>query len=561
MTWSRRLALAVGAATLIVGSLGLTLLHWQSRADLRTSEDVRLTRAAAALADSAAAILEAPGVESYQTLCRWGAASGFRFTLLAADGTVRADSETMPDLVRQMENHGGRPEVVTASSSGIGMSRRRSATTNRVTTYVAQRLGPAEHPAGYLRVAWEEPGLPLPWLGAGAVAVVALAAALVAGALVRRRQLAVARHLSPWCDLPAEEDLEAIAEDADRTFRSTRDALSQELGVMRSALAEVSQGVIVLDHEEKVRYANPAAVRLIREELTVGRVLVESVRTPELITAVRDALAGSEVTHTTIPGAAGAEIAVRVCPLPHPVLAAAIVLRDLSGQRQLERARRALVADLAHELRTPITVLGALAEELREEGASPELVPTLERQVRRLRAFAEELEELTSIESGQLKLQSERVDVLAAARAVVEDLRPRAEAADVAVRLAGESVTLETDPVRLAQVFTNLIDNAIRYNRPGGSVAVTISHEGAAAARVGVADTGIGIPTADQPLVFQRFYRVRRGGGPEGGSGLGLAIVKHLVRALGGSIELASREGEGTVITIVLPVTARHGHT
>jgi two-component system phosphate regulon sensor histidine kinase PhoR len=552
MSWTRRFALTVGSATLIAGLVTLSLVEWRSAAERRHFQTERLATVAEALADGAWSFLDSSPADAHAAVSRWSAASGFRVTLVAADGTVRADSITQPEMIAQMENHGGRPEVVEARRAGTGMVTRRSTTTNRLTTYFARRLGPADHLMGYLRVAWEEPKPPFPWAGVLAAVVTATVAVFAAGAVARRRQLAVGRHLSPWGDLPADEDLEALAEEADRAFRALRDSLNQELAVTKSALAEVSQGVILLDHAEKVRYANPAAVEHLGEQLTVGRLLVEAVRTPELIAAVRDALTRNEIAHSAVQLTNGVELAVRVCPLPHSVLAAAVVLRDLSGQRQLERARRALVADLAHELRTPITVLGALAEELHEDGANPELVPTLERQVKRLRTFAEELEELTSIESGQLRLQPENVDLLNAARAVVADLEPLAAQTRVSLRLEGETVPLVTDPVRLAQVLTNLLDNAIRYNRSDGSVTVTVRRDGNQAS-IRVADTGIGIPEADQPLVFQRFYRVRRGGGPEGGSGLGLAIVKHLVRALGGAIQLTSREGEGTQVTVELP--------
>jgi signal transduction histidine kinase len=224
------------------------------------------------------------------------------------------------------------------------------------------------------------------------------------------------------------------------------------------------------------------------------------------------------------------------------------VLRDTREQRQLERSRRALVADLAHELRTPLTVLGALAEEFGESERDGELVASLARQVTRLRTFAEELEELTALESGQVRLHPERVDVAAVARQVTADLEAEARAAGVALAVAG-GAELETDPVRLGQVLTNLLENGVRYNRAGGHVEVRIETADDAVL-IHVADDGIGIPAAELPLVFQRFYRVQRGAAPKGGSGLGLAIVKHLMRALGGTVQLSSREGAGTTVTL-----------
>jgi signal transduction histidine kinase len=322
--------------------------------------------------------------------------------------------------------------------------------------------------------------------------------------------------------------------------------------VLRAALGEVGEGVILLDGEARVNFANAAAARLCGVELLPGRALVEAAREPELLGAVDAALAERRVTHASVATNAGVELAVRVCPLSHPLLSAAVVLRDVRGERQLERARRALVADLAHELRTPVTGLAGLAEELRETGGDGELAATLERQVKRLRTFAEELEELAAIEAGHLRLHPERIDAAAVARQVAAELQPLAAAREVTVRLAGSPAPLRSDPVRLAQVLGNLVDNGIRYNRAGGSVTVDTAPEGDGV-RVRVEDTGVGIPDADLPLVFQRFYRVRRGSEPDAGSGLGLAIVKHLVHALGGTVHLTSREGEGTQVTVQLP--------
>jgi len=143
------------------------------------------------------------------------------------------------------------------------------------------------------------------------------------------------------------------------------------------------------------------------------------------------------------------------------------------------------------------------------------------------------------------------VDASAVSRQVIGDLRGSAESAGVTLAAEGDAALLRTDPVRLAQVLSNLVDNGIRFNRRGGHVTVrTAASEGGV--RIEVQDDGIGIPATEIGLVFQRFYRVRRQAESEGGSGLGLAIVKHLVRALRGTVNLTSREGEGTLVTLLL---------
>jgi len=430
-------------------------------------------------------------------------------------------------------------------------------TTDRPTTYVARVVGPPEAPVGFLRLAREDDPSGWPWRGVLTALLAGLAAGGVADRWSRGYHRRAVRHLAGWTDLPADADLAAIADDADRRFRAVREELARELEATRAALEHVEEGVMLLDREGVVRYANGAVAALLRSPLPQGKALVEAVRAPEVLGVVGDVLAKGGTRHTTVNVPDGPELSVRAAAVVHPVLAVAVVLTDVRGERQLERARRALVADLAHELRTPLTVLTGLAEEIADTGVGTEISSTMARQVQRLRAFAEELEELVRIESGQVTLHEEALDAAAVARQVAGDLRATAEAHGVALSVVGGPAPLTADPVRLGQVLTNLVDNAIRYNRADGAVTVRVS-AGADAVRIEVEDTGLGIPAGEVPLVFQRFYRVRRGpGGVEGGSGLGLAIVKHLLRAMGGSVALESEEGKGTRVTLRFPTGSR----
>ena len=539
-------AAAAGLVTLAVALAILAVGEQRHRATARAALEAELRRAVELLAPESARVFALPLAEADAEIRRWAAASGLRVTLIARDGRVVADSWTLPGLLDRLENHANRPEIRAAAGGDVIVSRRRSSTTDRATVYAAREVDPGG--VGFLRVARQEADPALPWAGI----LAAVAAALLAGGLARlweqRHHDAVARHLQPWAELPPTAELAALAEEADRRFRAEREEALREAAAMRAALAEVGEGVVMLDAQGVVRAVNPAAVALLGGDLAVGHALVEAARAPELVAAVGEALRSGKASHTSVPVDGGGELAVRVCPISHPLLAVAVVLRDTREQRQLERSRRALVADLAHELRTPLTVLGALAEEFGESERDGELVASLARQVTRLRTFAEELEELTALESGQVRLHPERVDVATVARQVTADLEAEARAAGVALAVAG-GAELETDAVRLGQVLTNLLENGIRYNRAGGHVEVRIETADDAVL-IHVADDGIGIPAAELPLVFQRFYRVQRGAAPKGGSGLGLAIVKHLMRALGGTVQLSSREGAGTTVTL-----------
>jgi two-component system, OmpR family, phosphate regulon sensor histidine kinase PhoR len=549
-----RFSIAAGIFTFLMVLATLAAVEVRRRAATSRSFALHLQRALELLAPNGERLLVAPGDVADAEIRSWAAASGLRVTLIDASGRVVADSWTLPVLLGRLENHLQRPEVRAALAGRIGLAKRHSATTDRPMVYAAIELGPPEHSPGFLRLAGEEPHSTWPWLGTIGALVAAALAAWLAHVWANRSQRAVSQHLQPWTDLPAGSSLAAMAEEADRRFRETREGLVRELEATRHALAEVAEGVVMLDMQGTVRFVNPAAEVLLGSDLAVGRPFIEAVRAPELTGAVDEALRTGSPRHTNVRPSDGGELVASVCPVSHPTLALAVTLRDTREQRQLERARRALVADLAHELRTPLTVLGALAEEFREGGTESDLVATLERQVTRLRAFAEELEELAAIESGQVKLHPEDVDVDLVVREALHDLEAEAHAAGVTLAVSGRA-ELHTDPVRLGQVVTNLVENGIRYNRRGGSVSVRIEPTGEAV-RIDIEDDGIGIPAADIPLVFQRFYQVRRGAGAGAGSGLGLAIVKHLMRALGGTVQLTSQEGAGTTVTVEFPRSA-----
>lgn len=545
----------VGLATLAVvlaGALAADAVH---RAEMRGEVTTELQASVEALAPHVADLFALPSEQADAEIRRWAAASGLRVTLIGADGAVHADSWTLPTLLDRLENHINRPEVVAARTHTVGANRRRSVTTDRSTAYAARMVGPPESPVGFLRLAREDQPVGWPWRGI----LIGIVAGVVAGTIAhrwdRRYHESAVRHLAAWTDLPASADLEAIADDADRRFRAVREELTRELEATRAALEQVAEGVVLLDREGVVRYANASATALLGAPLSAGRPLVEAVRVPEVLGVVNEVMAQGGTRHTAVSGPDGLELAVRATAVTHPVLAVAVVLADVRGERQLERARRALVADLAHELRTPLTVLSGLVEELTETAADGELTATMARQVQRLRAFAEELEELARIEAGQLKLHAEEIDATAVAGQVVADLESVAAARAVALAVVGTTARMSADPVRLAQVLTNLVDNAIRYNRRDGQVTVRVG-TGGESVRIEVEDTGVGIPASEIGLVFQRFYRVRRQSETEGGSGLGLAIVKHLVRAMGGTVSLASRVGQGTTVTLLFPVAS-----
>lgn len=479
----------------------------------------------------------------------YGSLGGARITIIAGDGVVLADSEVPLMHLPLVENQRGRPEVEGALSAGRAFARRRSATTGTPTLYGAVRVN-ATGEVFVVRAAQELKKRPWPWAGLASLFLGAIAVGVLAAQLVGKVHAKVFQYLAEWCDLPTTAEVAALAYEADRRFRELREQLVREVEVCQQALTQVSEGVVILDRSRVIRFANAVARELLGP-LNEGAHFWEQIRDPNVLAILGREGAAEEVRFGEVK-VNDHTLAITVVPLVHPLLAHAVLIRDIGPQIRFEAARRAFVADLAHELRTPLAVMTAACEELKAEVENETLVSMLGRQLDRLIRFAEDLEELGRIESGTLKLTFEPVDIQKVATEVVEDYADMAAKREVALRVVGESVVVASDRSRLGQVLGNLVDNAIRYNRPGGSVTLRITTRDDKV-EVTVEDTGIGIPKGEIPLVFQRFYRVRRGEGEVSGSGLGLAIVKHLVQSLGGQVELVSEVGQGTKVTVTLP--------
>jgi two-component system, OmpR family, phosphate regulon sensor histidine kinase PhoR len=507
--------------------------------------------------------------------------SGIRVTLIGADGVVVADSSVEPERIRAMENHLDRPEVRAALARGRGMDVRESATTGHPYVYVARTLsGPQGRPF-VLRLAE-----PLEQLSAlrGRLAAAMLLAALAAGIAILFTSLWLDRQLfkplsrliagaqdlaigrAARVEVPDEDELAALALALNRLAATAEEqfqAVSQERDHLSEILASMSEGVLVVGPDGRALMLNPAFYRLfdLAGDFT-GRPVLEIVRQPGLARLVEDTLRLGEPQGTQIEVASPDRrtLLLASAALSRGERGAVVAVRDTTELTRVADMRRDFVANVSHELKTPLAAIRGYAETLRD-GALDE-PPTARRftdrilsQCRRLQELLDDLLTLSRMEGVAPPHEREPVDLHAVIRHSVDLLAPAARDKRVEVEVEEEPVPpIYGDADGMERLLLNLLDNAIKYNRPEGRVTLRLSQRGGEAV-LEVSDTGIGIPAESIPRIFERFYRVDKGRArEEGGTGLGLAIVKHVAQAHGGQVEVESRAGRGSKFTVRLPI-------
>jgi two-component system phosphate regulon sensor histidine kinase PhoR len=515
-----------------------------------------------------------------------GADSGLRITLIRSDGSVIADSARTDQELHHMENHAARPEVQDALARGEGVAVRHSDTTGQTYVYAARTLTDAKGELFVLRLAQ-----PLSELQAlrGRLAAAMLLAALAAGVAILLTSLWIDRRLFQPLErliaqsrdlinggvrrvqVPEEDELAALAlalnrlaETAEAQFAAVRD----ERDHLKAILSSMSEGVLVVGADARARLLNPAFRRLFDldeadTEIT-GRRVLELIRHPGLSRVVDDTLRLGEGQSGQIELLAPER---RTLLLASAALAsgergAVVVARDTTELTRVADMRRDFVANVSHELKTPLAAIRGYAETLRD-GALEE-PPTARRftdrilvQCRRLQALLDDLLTLSRLESvASASVEKEPVDLKAILVRAAEVLSTAARERQVRIEVnAADGVPpVPGDPDGLERLVLNLADNAVKYNRPEGCVKLRLFQVDGHAV-IEVADSGIGIPQDALARIFERFYRVDKGRSrEEGGTGLGLAIVKHVAQAHGGQVEVESRIGKGSTFRVKLPL-------
>lgn len=350
--------------------------------------------------------------------------------------------------------------------------------------------------------------------------------------------------------------------------------LQRETQEATSVLARMRDGVIMLSADAEVLLINPAARRLlrVREELELNhRPLPEVVRIPELSSAIAAANAGDGVQKLMV------EIPHdrSVCPVRIRVDRfdavgdnhLLVTLRDETESYRLDEMRREFVANISHELKTPLAAIKGYAETVElaiqdDPDAAVHFVAQIQTQCQRLERLIADMMQLARAQSGRRNLNITRISMVDSINEAMKSFRPVAEAKHVELNFEPPELIphVLADSEAMLTITNNLIGNAVRYTPQGGSVTVSCREAGEMWALM-VEDTGIGIDERDQRRIFERFYRVGKGrGGSEGGTGIGLAIVKNLTLTLGGEVRVSSRPREGSKFEVLLPKPGSEAH-
>ena len=483
-----------------------------------------------------------------------------RITWIAADGSVLYDNRSDSG---EMENHLEREEVRQALTGGYGESTRYSGTLMARYIYAAQRL-----PDGsVLRLSTSQGSVLSLMLGmSGSIALAVAATLALSFWLARRLSRQVVKPLNELdLDAPLSntvyEEIQPLLRRLDsqqRQLRAQSTELKQKQKEFNTVTRSLSEGLVLMNSAGTILSINPAAARLL--EVTpncLGADFSVANRNGDIAALVDQALTGQKGEQTVSLTAGQYLAAVSPVRTEDGVFGVVLLLFDVTQKHQAEQLRREFTANVSHELKTPLHAISGYAELMKSGLVPPQDMTRFSEKIytetQRLIHLVEDTLRLSRLDEGAEDMQWADLDLYEAAWQAVQELSAPAELSGITLKLEGAPVVIHGIPQLVSGILFNLTDNAVKYNRPGGSVTVRVEtrEDGAL---LSVADTGIGIPEEHRERVFERFYRVDKSHSKEvGGTGLGLSIVKHAVLILGAKLNLESNVDQGTTITVRFP--------
>ena len=569
---------------IILVALGtFTLLTSRSIKQFHIQQNIAALKTEAQIAgQQIAPLLATPHTGAMDHLCKQlGRNIATRITIILPDGTVVGDSLAAPD---GMDNHRDRPEIATALTGHTDSAIRYSQTLRQRMLYVATPLGDQPTPDAIVRVALPLTALDheigvVHWQLVVSGIIVALSATLL-GFIISKRilrpleamrqgaQRFSAGELDHRMNGNNISELNSLATDMNEMAQQLKqriDTISKQRNRYEAVVSSMDEGVVAVDMAGRILSINQAAVEMLEHSLDTvqGRLLQEVLRNRDLqqfmaTAALKNSTIFDDVTLHDRDDQVWQLTATPLKGSSEERMGTLLVLNDVTRLRQLERVRKDFVANVSHEIKTPLTAIKGFVETL-QDGAlkdsqqAEKFLEIIARHVDRLDAIVMDLLDLSKIED-QETLRLKPSDLGKIVEAAVLLCQPKAAAKKIDLRYdTDQPVFTPVDDRLMEQALVNLIENAVKYSSEGGEVRI-VAETGETENTVNVEDDGIGIPQKDQPRIFERFFRVDRARSRQmGGTGLGLAIVKHIVTLHAGRVTVESELGRGSRFAIHLP--------
>lgn len=479
-----------------------------------------------------------------------------RITLIGADGTVLEDTSANP---AEMDNHADREEVKDALENGSGTSVRYSKTLTEKTVYYARRM----ENGNVLRISTTQYTVMTVVLGLLQPLIYVLVLALILSfALSSRVSKSVIKPINE-IDLDHPENSDAYEEltpllhrilNQQKTIKKQLNEAKKHRDEFKLITENMSEGFLITDRDGRLLSCNSAALKLLDADENDGTVLSLN-RTGDFRKTVHAALSGERAENTMTHGENTYNLIANPVFEGDKTIGAVIVIIDVTESRRRELIRREFTANVSHELKTPLTSISGFAELLSAGGVPEDTVTdfakTIYTEAQRLISLVSDIIKISELDEKSVCYEKENVNITELSRDVARRLKMSADKKNVKIGISGEDISVYGVRKILDEMIFNLCDNAVKYNKEGGTVEIRVKKEDGKTV-LSVRDTGIGIAPSQQSRVFERFYRVDKSRSKaEGGTGLGLSIVKHGAMYHGAEIKLTSTPGEGTEVTVI----------
>jgi len=545
----------------------------QTRTNL--TDQVRLLNSSLSTAD----LSKPPPQTLTDKTVQWSQILQARITILSRDGTVVADSEEDPE---EMDNHLNRPEIQAALSQGVGQAIRYSKTLKYNQLYTAVPIRKEGEISGFVRISIPESRITAAQdrlqktiiFAAGVSALVGILLAYFIASQTTKPLINLTRNTRELASGAVDDLLVSRGDDEIgqltrafngllKTLQVQIQALQSERGKLSAVLEQMTDGVIIVDSEDRIELMNPAAENIFNTDArrTQGNPATEILRYHQWIDLLHSSQeeGKQQAQSLEIPGKKPFLQGIAI-PLGEALPGHTLLLfQDLTRIRRLETTRQDFISNISHELRTPLASLKALTETLQtgaleDPQAAQKFLSRIETEVDTLAQMIAELLELSRIESGQVPLDLEVIPATSLVEEAVDRMRAQAKRRQVSITkdLPFHLPDVRVDPRRIDQVFVNLIHNAVKFSKPRQTIRVGARQEEDRVIFF-VEDHGAGIPPQDLPRIFERFYKSDQARA-SGGTGLGLAIAKHLIETHQGEIWAESELDQGSIFYFSLPL-------